>query len=280
MLIANSTYRERFGGARPPLELGEDEDGRHGLDVAKTMAWRDGAGCVAGVRTKNGMTAVEVERVGLSGDLLLWRFPRPTPAEPLSVASKWLSGATGERLASAGVLAALVGDDGKVIAANRLFAERALTPGDEAAGHRFGDLVEVGDDGHVHLATEGEQARSLRMVHVPVDPKKSETVGTFLLFDQGEGGEASEGAHLQALLDVLPIGLALVDRDGRFLTMNNAFRRPPGSWATSRRSIPATSWSRKTRRRSPMQSAAMRAGRPCRATLRFAWSASRPSRSR
>jgi two-component system cell cycle sensor histidine kinase/response regulator CckA len=228
LLISNAIYRERFGGASPPLELGEDEDGRHGLNVAKTMAWRDGAGCATGVRTKSGTTAVEVERVGLSGDLLLWRFPRPTPAEPLSVASKWLSGATGERLASAGVLAALVGEDGKLIAANRLFAERSLTPVHEAAGPRFGDLVEVSDDGQVHLAAEGEPARALRMVHVPVDPKKSETVGTFLLFDHGEGGDATEGAHLQALLDVLPIGLALVDRDGRFLTMNNAFRTAAG----------------------------------------------------
>jgi len=30
------------------------------------------------------------------------------------------------------------------------------------------------------------------------------------------------------LLDVLPIGLALVDRDGRFLTMNNSFRSAGG----------------------------------------------------
>jgi two-component system cell cycle sensor histidine kinase/response regulator CckA len=34
----------------------------------------------------------------------------------------------------------------------------------------------------------------------------------------------ASSAHLQALLDMLPIGLALVDRDGRFLTMNQAFR--------------------------------------------------------
>jgi len=28
LLIANNAYRERFGGAQPPLELGLDEDGR------------------------------------------------------------------------------------------------------------------------------------------------------------------------------------------------------------------------------------------------------------
>src|SRR5947199_10389766 len=35
----------------------------------------------------------------------------------------------------------------------------------------------------------------------------------------------AQSSNLQTFLDVLPIGLALVDRDGRFLTMNEAFRR-------------------------------------------------------
>ena len=38
LLISNAIYRERFGAASPPLELGEDEDGRHGLSVAKAIA--------------------------------------------------------------------------------------------------------------------------------------------------------------------------------------------------------------------------------------------------
>ena len=38
----------------------------------------------------------------------------------------------------------------------------------------------------------------------------------------------SSSSHLQALLDMLPIGLALVDGDGRFLTMNHAFTQAAG----------------------------------------------------
>jgi two-component system, cell cycle sensor histidine kinase and response regulator CckA len=38
----------------------------------------------------------------------------------------------------------------------------------------------------------------------------------------------SSSSHLQALLDMLPIGLALVDGDGRFLTMNQAFCQAAG----------------------------------------------------
>ena len=69
LLIANSAYRDRFGGSPPPLQLGTDEDSEQGLEVARTMAWRDGAGCAGRIKTDHGFTAVEVERVGIRGDL-------------------------------------------------------------------------------------------------------------------------------------------------------------------------------------------------------------------
>ena len=232
LLIANAAYRDRFGGS-VPLQLGVDEESSQGLEIARTMAWRDGAGCVAGVKTAGGNAAVEVERVGVHGDLLLWRFPQPPAPEPVAVAAKWLTGSTGERLSAAGVLAALVSDDGALIAANRLFLERATDGAADPAGERFARLVEIGDDGHVRLLAEGESARPMRLVHVPVDPKKGGNGGTFLLFDRGEAGGPNDSGQLQALLDVLPIGLALVDRDGRFLTMTEAFRAAAGIRGTS-----------------------------------------------
>ena len=61
LLIANSAYRDRFGGACPPLELGTDEDSSQSLQLVRTMAWRDGGGCAAGVATESGATAVEAE---------------------------------------------------------------------------------------------------------------------------------------------------------------------------------------------------------------------------
>jgi two-component system cell cycle sensor histidine kinase/response regulator CckA len=228
LLIANAAYRDRFEGARPPLELGSGKDARQALALVRQMAWRDGGGCVAGVKTKGGSMAVEVERVGSHGDLLLWRFPRPAAPDSLVVAAKWLSGATGERLAAAGILAALVGEDGKILAANRLFAERAVDPDVDPVGHRFSDLVDVGEDHQVRLVVEGEAGSPMRLVHVPVDPRKSGTVGTFMLFEGADPAGRTDAAHLQALLDVLPVGLALVDRDGRFLTTNQAFRAAAG----------------------------------------------------
>jgi len=228
LLMANAAYRDRFEGNLPPIQLGVDDDAQQGLEVARSMAWRDGSGCVGRVNTAHGRTAVEVERVGTRGDLLLWRFPKPPPPEPTSVAAKWLSGTTGERLGAAGILAALVDEDGSVVASNKPFRDRALDNGTDPAGHRFAALVDLSDDGQVRLTSEGETAKSMRLVHVPVDPKKGGNSGTFLLFEAGESVAPSDAAHLQALLDVLPIGLALVDRDGRFLTMNEAFRNAAG----------------------------------------------------
>ena len=77
-----------------------------------------------------------------------------------------------------------------------------------------------------HLPAEGEAGSELRAVHVPVNPANPTGTGTFLLFDGSEASSSS--SNLQALLDMMPIGLALVDRDGRFLTMNQAFRTAAG----------------------------------------------------
>jgi two-component system, cell cycle sensor histidine kinase and response regulator CckA len=226
LLIANSAYRERFAGARPPLELGADEDGAQTLEMALSMARRDGAGCVAGVATIGGKWPVEVERVGSSGDMLLWRFPEASQMDPLTLAARWIEGTAGERLAAAGVLAAVVDAKGKILASNRLFRERAL-PANGDGGTSFADLVELGEDQQMRLVVEGETARPLRAVHISADPQNETGPGTFLLFESQDPALANS-SNLQIFLDVLPIGLALVDRDGRFVTMNEAFRQAAG----------------------------------------------------
>ena len=226
VLVVNSAYRERFGSARPPLDLASDEDARKGLELARSMAWRDGAGCVAGIVTGAGTSPVEVERVGSVEDLLLWRFPDPSPPDALTSVMRRLEGVTGERLANAGVMAAVVDTKGKVLATNEPFRERALA-GQDPQKTRFGDLVEIGEGERMRLISEGEAGHWLRAVHVPAEPASELGAGTFLLFDS-EGGDGSPGSNLQALLDMLPIGLALADRDGRFVTMNQAFRQAAG----------------------------------------------------
>jgi two-component system cell cycle sensor histidine kinase/response regulator CckA len=122
----------------------------------------------------------------------------------------------------------VVDGKGRLLAANRLFQERAVRSDEVKGTVLFGDLVDVGEDQRMRLVSDGEAAEPLRVVHVPADPESHGGEGTFLLFEDGEAPSASQGANLQALIDVLPIGLALVDRDGRFLTMSEAFRRAAG----------------------------------------------------
>jgi two-component system, cell cycle sensor histidine kinase and response regulator CckA len=227
LLVVNNAYRERFGSTAP-LEVADNDDARQGLDLALSMAWRDGAGCVAGIETKAGTSPVEVDRVGALGDLLLWRFPEAQPPDALSIAVKRIEGVIGERLASAGVLAAVVDAKGSILAANRLFVERAVGSDQQLGRERFGDLVEIAEGERMRLVAEGESGQPVRTVHVPADGSEQSGAGTFLLFDATASDSLAQSTNLQALLDVMPIGLALVDRDGRFLTMNSAFRQAAG----------------------------------------------------
>ncbi len=179
-------------------------------------------------RPRSGMRPVEVERVGLSGELMLWRFPEAPPRDPLKAAVKRLQGRVGENLAAAGVLAAAVDAKGKLLAANQPFLDRALGPTDKPRSAKFKDLVELGDDDQVRLVAEGEAGRPFRAVYVPSDPDSDSGAGTFLMFGSDVVSLHAPDSNLQALLDVLPIGLALADRDGRFLSMNRAFQQAAG----------------------------------------------------
>ncbi len=227
LLVVNSAYRDRFGGTAP-LRLAPSDEGGDALVLAKSMAWRDGAGCVAGVETSAGASRVEVDRVGALSDLLLWQFPDAPAADPLATAVRTIGGSTGAQFASAGILAAVVNARGEIVAANSPFTERAFERGQTIRHARFGDLVEVGEGDRMRLLAAGDGARALRAVHIPINLKAKGGAGTFLLFDSDGADSVGDSSNLQSLLDMLPIGLALVDRDGRFLSMNSAFRQAAG----------------------------------------------------
>src|SRR5437763_2715330 len=123
LLVVNPAYRERFG-SNPPLRLAENDDSREALALAKSMAWRDGAGCVAGIETSAGSSRDEGDRAGALGDLLLWRFPGAPAADPLASAARQSGGPPGVELGWAGVLAGVTNAKGESIGANRLFIDR------------------------------------------------------------------------------------------------------------------------------------------------------------
>ena len=228
LLCANAAYSERFGGGVAPLKLASDQESAKGLETARSMAWRDGAGCVARVATSAGQFPVEVERVGGSGDRLLWRFPSLAPADPLANLVRQVEGPIGQRLSETEIMLAVVGPDGVLAGANSSFRERAIGPTRSDQRSEFKDLVRIGDGQQMQLAAEGDQALPLRGVFLPIDPETDTGAGLFLMFEQSESGGVDPGQNVQALLDVLPVGLALVDRDGRFITVNQAFRQAAG----------------------------------------------------
>jgi two-component system cell cycle sensor histidine kinase/response regulator CckA len=228
LLVVNAAYRERFGG-RPPLELAANDDARQDLQLAQSMAWRDGAGCVAAVETHAGASPVEVERVGARDDLLLWRFVNPAAPDPVVLATNRLRGRAGDLLGNAGVLAGLADPQGNIIAWNRLFEDRALGGHAPKEPPRLSDLVaEAQEPGQFRLVAEGDSGRLLRAVLLPLDSPASSDYGSLYLFDSPDTLPMSSSSHLQALLDMLPIGLALVNGDGRFLTLNEAFCHAAG----------------------------------------------------
>ena len=226
LLVVNHAYRTRFNGAPSPLSIAPDD--APALAEARDAAWRDGAACAV-LGEGEGRVAVEVERVGLIGEQLMWRFPAAGQPDLTLVAAKRIAGATGERLASAGVLAALVDEDGRVLAANKLFADRALAGAAQGSdAPQISDLVSATSDGTLQLLGEGEGAARLRVVHVPLNPHEEGGAGTLLMFDSPDTPSVANSSNIHVLLEMLPIGLALVDRDGRFVMMNKAFRAAGG----------------------------------------------------
>ena len=225
----NPAYKSRFDGSPAPLELGKGRKGSAALETLRGAALRDGQARAEKVELRGGAGMVEVQRSGAANDLLLWRFTGEVPSDPLDEAAKRIAGQTGERLASAGVLAVLVDHEGRLIAANAPFSDRAI--GGAVSAKRpplFAELVEPADDGSIRLLAEGPDARPLRLVNVPIDLGEGSVAATLLMFDKDEGPSLASSTNVQVLLEMLPIGLALVDRDGRFLTMNKAFKQAGG----------------------------------------------------
>jgi len=220
----NSAYKSQFG-QRSPLELGKGKQATKAIAMLRETAARDGDSSMADVPLAAGPASISVVRAGANGDLLLWRIVGTAPQDLIGVAAKRVSGATGERLSAAGVLAALVDGKGRLVAANGLFTERALaSPAAHKEAPLLADLIETSAEGAVRLLAEGPEGPPLRLVSIPLEPAAERGAVTLLMFDWEEGPSLANSTNVQVLLEMLPIGLALVDRDGRFLMMNKAFR--------------------------------------------------------
>ncbi len=241
---ANRRFTEWFGLEAAPTRLPVDPPFREKLDAAARAAWRDGEASVPMVALTSGDGAsrrwrVELLRAGRGEDHLVWRFLPQSEQNLVADAATQVGGKLGRALGRAGIEAAVVAPDGAILASNTAFAARAAgDPHAVVSGKDFVGFFRADEHDSVVYAREGTRGAPVRMVHLPVadpdqpaDPDPAKTPSLFLLLDnQGQTtGDTRAGLpQVEALLARLPLGLAMTDRDGRFLFANGAFLRAAG----------------------------------------------------
>jgi two-component system cell cycle sensor histidine kinase/response regulator CckA len=224
LIAANQVYEQWFGAVAPPqLDLGGD------LHAALAAAVRDGSASVGALVSGQRSLLAELRPAGSGGRHVLWTFARAAEGDLAGESRRIVGGELGERLGAAGIMAALADRDGNLVSANPAFLHRAAGGGEAAPGTPLVDLLVMGPRGEIMFAREGAAAPPLRICEVPLNEGGEGATSLFLLLDELGGGGLGEGsANINALLEILPLGLALADRDGRFVYLNSAFCRGAG----------------------------------------------------
>jgi two-component system, cell cycle sensor histidine kinase and response regulator CckA len=231
LLCANDRFVQLFDGPRAPPDLGLDDASHELLMKAGRAAWRDGQANVDGIKKAKGEYSLRVVRSGAGDEYLMWRFSEVAAVNLIGQANDLVAGRIGRALASAGIMAVLVGGEGRVRSSNAAFAVRAT--GDEnanIANRDLGSFLRLDEKSQVFFEREGRRGMPVRLLHVPLSSNTAEGSALLLAIDD-EGGQADRASaqiNVENLLSNLPLGLALVNRDGRFLFANDSFARVAG----------------------------------------------------
>ena len=228
LICANERYRARFGGYPTPPGLPLDGAGAADLATAGRTAWRDGSAQLDRIMTRGAALGVQIERAGEAGDMLVWRFHEAQGLDLATNVQALIAGPTGDRLAAAGIMAALIAPDGRLIAANRTLRERSMGHEESVVvGRDFARFLTADAHGQVRFEREGAKGTPLRILQIPFLDGDDAPILVAILDEESTqpaiGGSAA--AHVKSLISLLPVGLALVDRDGRFVQMNDSFVR-------------------------------------------------------
>jgi two-component system, cell cycle sensor histidine kinase and response regulator CckA len=237
LVCANALHESWFGGPAAPPALSLSETDLTLLGAAGKAAWRDGRGKAEKLKRDLFLFDAEVLRSGRNDDHLVWRFRTANAVDLAGEARRLIEGPAGMRIGEAGIMAALIGPEGRIKSASRAFCLRSAGRTDAPVeGRDFVTLLETGSDGDIRFVQEGRSGTPLRILQIPIEADAPDTPTLILLLDEERniGGNKGQGiAHIQSLLGILPLGLALADRDGRFLFLNDAFCRavnlPAGS---------------------------------------------------
>jgi two-component system, cell cycle sensor histidine kinase and response regulator CckA len=232
LVCANSLHESWFGGPVAPPALAVEADAVTMLTAAGKTAWRDGKGQAHGLRRDAMVFDVEITRSGRSENHLVWRFRPAIQFDLLTEARRLIEGPAGARMGEAGMMAALIGAEGKIRAVSQAFTVRATGRAETPIeGREFVSFFESDKNNVLRFSQEGRAGTPLRLLQIPVYPGDAQTPTLVLLLDDlgsGEAGGANVTTNMQALMAKLPLGLALADRDGRFLFLNDAFCRAVG----------------------------------------------------
>ncbi|MGQ0660746.1 response regulator [Sphingosinicella sp.] len=220
LLSANAAWA-RLCGTAPPAAVNDI------TATAAIAARRDGAAAFE-LLVSGDLWRGEARVVGSDGRLL-WRLTRATEVDPVAEGQRLLAGETGRRLDEAGIMLALTDGDGRLHAATAGLAQRAAGESEPVEGANLVDFLWQSEDGAFRFAAEGKTGPPLRIVQIPTG-EAPDSPSFFLMLDDMPGARVGEEgiAHVQALLDTLPLGLALADTDGRFVHLNAAFRKAAG----------------------------------------------------
>ncbi len=229
LVCANDRYEALFGGFATPPGLPFDASGVERLGTAGRAAWRDGHATVERLSIKGTQLSAEVMRAGEDDTLLVWRFHAAQGLDLAQTMENLIAGATGDRLGSAGIMAALINPDGRIRAANRVLRARAMGHEEGAiVGRDFARFLITDSHGMARFEREGLAQNPLRVLQIPfLDGDDAPML--VALIDEEENSHPAIGesaaAHIKSLVSLMPFGVALIGGDGRFVQMNDAFVR-------------------------------------------------------
>ncbi|TPG17595.1 PAS domain-containing sensor histidine kinase [Sphingomonas koreensis] len=229
LVCANDRYEALFAGFPTPPGLPLDDAAVAALSAAGRAAWRDGAGAVDRLLSRGTPLAADIHRAGIDQDMLVWRFRGAEGLDLAETVGGLIAGPQGDRLSAAGIMLALVSPEGRISAANRVFRARAMGHEEGAiAGGDFARHLITDSHGLVRFEREGLIGTPLRVLQIPFLEGENAPLLVALIDeeDMRSGGAAGgAAADVKSLVALMPFGMALVDRDGRFIQMNEAFAR-------------------------------------------------------
>jgi two-component system cell cycle sensor histidine kinase/response regulator CckA len=229
LVCANDRYEALFAGFPTPPSLPVTDAAAAKLADAARAAWRDGEGRYDNLHVFGAPVSARVTRVG--EDTLVWRFIGVQALDLAAQVQALIAGATGDRMGAAGIMTVMVGPDGRVRSANRVFQQRALGGTEQSPeGRDFARFLITDSMGLVRFEREGLDGTPLRVLQIPFLEGEDAPMLVALLDEEPQNIAtpaigASASAHVRSLIALLPSGMALVDRDGRFVHMNDAFVR-------------------------------------------------------